>query len=125
MHELSIASNIIEIAETEAKKHNLFQIDEIDLEIGELSGIELNTLKFAMDISVKNTIIEKAVVNFIRIPGRAECINCNTIFDIHDYFTFCPACNRAGYKVIQGKELRIISLKTNAVSSQKKRMKKE
>ena len=40
MHELSIVMSIIDIAEQQAKKANAVWVDEIELDIGELSGMQ-------------------------------------------------------------------------------------
>jgi len=53
MHELSIAMNIIDIADEYLKKSDAARIYNIDLEIGELSGIIPEALKFAMNHAVK------------------------------------------------------------------------
>ena len=48
MHELSIAQNIVEISEDQVKKHKATGVDKIILQIGELAGIELDALDFAI-----------------------------------------------------------------------------
>ena len=45
MHEMSIALGIVKIAEEEVVKHEAKYISEIVLEIGELSGIELDSVE--------------------------------------------------------------------------------
>ena len=50
MHELSIAMNILEIAEENAKKLNAKIVHEIEIDIGELSGIDFDALEFALNI---------------------------------------------------------------------------
>jgi len=110
MHELSVAVNIIEIAEENAKKEGIDSVDEIEIEIGEMSGVELDALEFAMEISVKNTVLEKAKRTIILIPGRAKCLDCSFEFDIHDFYSACPECDSFKYDIVKGKELRIKSL---------------
>jgi hydrogenase nickel incorporation protein HypA/HybF len=65
MHELSIAMNIIDIANEQAKINNLSAIDEIEIEVGELSGVETDALKFAMEVVTRDTILEKSRKTFI------------------------------------------------------------
>ena len=60
MHELSIAMNVIEIADEYAAKANATVVKEIEIEVGELSGVVLDALEFAMEVAVKNTILEQA-----------------------------------------------------------------
>lgn len=58
MHELSIAMNIIDIASEQAKINNFSVIDEIEIEIGTLSGVEIDALKFAMEIATKKQYLK-------------------------------------------------------------------
>ena len=46
MHELSIALGIVKIAEDETAKVNADEVTKIELEIGVLSGIEIESLNF-------------------------------------------------------------------------------
>ncbi len=53
MHELSIAMGIVDIAKNEAVKHQFSEIELIELEIGTLSGVEIESLNFAWPLAVK------------------------------------------------------------------------
>lgn len=110
MHELSIVMSIIDIARQQADKANATAIDEIELDIGSLSGIEMNALDFAWQQAVRETILEHAVKKINHIGAKAECLDCNTIFAIDNYYDACPSCGRHLINIIQGKELRVKSL---------------
>ncbi len=110
MHELSIALNIVEIAEENAKQSNVNLITEIELVVGELSGVVYEALEFAMEEAVKNTILEKAKRTIIRISGKAKCTSCSHEFDVKDIYTACPKCKSFINEIIQGNELRVESL---------------
>ena len=60
MHELSIVMGIIKIAEVEAEKAGAKNVDLIELEIGNLAGVEIEALDFAWTEAVKHTILENA-----------------------------------------------------------------
>ena len=47
MHELSIALSIVELAAKEAHKENAKEVKEIELEIGEMAGIDTDKTQFA------------------------------------------------------------------------------
>lgn len=111
MHELTIAQSIVELAEEAAEKENADKIYSIDIEIGALSGVVFEALEFALQIIVKNTKLEKTVVNYLKIDGLAQCKNCNAQFKTNDLLAVCPVCNRAEFQIIDGKQLRIKSLK--------------
>jgi hydrogenase nickel incorporation protein HypA/HybF len=110
MHELSIAASIVDIAEDYARKEKAGVITKIEIEVGTLSGIVRESLEFAMEFAVKDTVLEKAKVEINDIPGKGECEQCHTVFEMNDLYTPCPKCNAFNPLIIQGKEMRVSSL---------------
>ena len=110
MHELSIALSIVDIAEEEVRKANASSVDLIELDIGKLSGVEINALEFVWDQAVKETVLEKAERKINRIPGMARCMDCSRQFEMEELFDACPDCQQYFNDIIQGKELRVKSL---------------
>jgi len=110
MHELSIAYSIVEIAEEQAREHKASGIEEIELEVGRLSGVELQALDFALESAVKGTILEKARIIRHKIDGEGHCGDCGLTFPVDTLFTPCPSCGSFAVKVAKGKELRVKSI---------------
>ncbi|NOX84969.1 MAG: hydrogenase maturation nickel metallochaperone HypA [Chlorobi bacterium] len=110
MHEFSIAMSIIEIAEAEARKADATAINELVLDIGTLAGIEFYALDTAMEMAIKNTMLEEASIKINKITARARCSGCGEEFDIENVFDACPKCGGLYHKLLCGKELRIKSL---------------
>ena len=73
MHELSIVMSIIEIAEKQAKENNASVVEEIEIDIGELSTVEMDSFNFAWQQAVKGTMLENAARKINRINGLAAC----------------------------------------------------
>lgn len=107
MHELSIAQNVIEIIEEEAKNNHAASVSEVELEIGLVSGVVPDALKFAMDEAIKNTLLEKAKITYHITEGKGRCNHCSHEFTIDGLYAMCPECNSFSFEVIQGKELKI------------------
>jgi hydrogenase nickel incorporation protein HypA/HybF len=107
MHELSIAQSVIEIIEEEAKNNHADSVTDVELEIGLVSGVVPDALKFAMDEAIKNTLLEKAKIIYKIIEGKGQCNNCSHEFTIDGLYAMCPECNSFSFEVIQGKELKI------------------
>ena len=110
MHELTIAMEILDIANDYAKKANSSFASEIVIEVGQLSGVEYEALDFALGISKKNTILENAVINILSIKGKAKCNNCNTEFETDNLYSLCPSCNKYDLTFIDGKQLKVKSI---------------
>ena len=110
MHELSIAINIIEIAEQHARESNAICVKKVELEIGQLAGVVIEAMNFALEEAVKDTLLENAEFIIHSLTPQARCKMCDTIFQLDDYFSPCPACNKVDFDIIQGKELQIKSI---------------
>jgi hydrogenase nickel incorporation protein HypA/HybF len=111
MHELSIAQNIIEIVEENAKDLEGGMISEVELDIGTVSGVIPETLEFALDVAVKDTILEKAKFKINIIKAKAHCNECKKEFELEDIYTLCPHCGSLQFEIISGKELKVKSIK--------------
>jgi hydrogenase nickel incorporation protein HypA/HybF len=110
MHELSIAQSIVELAEREARNHQAISIEEVELEIGALAGIEWVALEFALESAIKGSLLEEARIVRLQIDGEGRCGDCESLFPVENIFTACPICSSYAVKIIKGKELRIKSI---------------
>ncbi len=110
MHELSIAMGIVAIAEKEAKKANVTEIKAIDLEIGTLSGVEIESLNFSWPMAIAGSVLEKAEKRIHVIKAKAKCVECGFDYDIENFFDSCPKCGSHFKDIYKGKEMRVKSL---------------
>ncbi len=110
MHELSVVTSILKIAEEEVKKAKGKDVKEITLKIGKLSGVELDSLHFAWEQCMKGTVLEKADLIVMEPEGKARCAECNTVFDLEKIYDTCPECHSPFKEIISGKELKIKKL---------------
>lgn len=110
MHELSIALGIIDLVEAEARRNGAYAVQEVELEIGMLAGVEIQTLEFALQSAVKETLLEHAKIVKIYNEGIGYCNDCNLSFSVATLFSPCPSCNSYCVKIIKGKELRVKSI---------------
>jgi hydrogenase nickel incorporation protein HypA/HybF len=110
MHELSIATSIIEIAEDFAREKHVEKIRKIEVEVGKLSGVVCDNLIFALDIAVKDTVLDGAEIIIDETEGRSVCNPCGTEFVNNDWYTPCPGCQSLDFEITAGKELRVRSI---------------
>lgn len=110
MHELSIIQSIVDIAENEVRKAHAHSVESIELEIGDLAGVEFSALDFAWDVAVHKTVLERAERQIRHIEGRARCSDCGQEFTMQQLFDACPGCGQYFNEIIQGKELKVKSL---------------
>ncbi len=110
MHELSIATEIIDIVEKEAARLHLNRIGEISLKIGALTGVNPDALLFALEASTIGTPLEKARVNIETVPIRGSCRSCGREFVLDEYVFICSHCGSGDLHVTSGEELDIVSI---------------
>ena len=110
MHEFSLAINIVEIAENEAKKANAETITSIEVETGTLSGVVVEALKTALEAATRGTMLDKALIGINVVNGLARCSQCQHEYETNDVFSPCPECGAFNPEIIAGKELRVKSI---------------
>ena len=110
MHEFSIALNIVDIASQTARNEGAAKINEVEIEVGILSGVVIEALEFALESATKNTILENAKIKINKIRASAKCNKCHTEFEPGDLISECPVCSSFDFKIINGRELRVKSI---------------
>ena len=103
--------NVLNIVEEEAKILNAKIVHEIEIDVGELSGVDYDALEFAMRFTKKSELLEHAKLVINKIPAKARCKTCNQEFDITDFYYACPKCNNFDHNIFQGKELKVKAIK--------------
>ena len=109
MHEMTIAMNIVDIICQKANDEKAVKVNIVELVIGELSGIMINSLEFCFEAACKNTIADGAELKINIINAEAFCKSCNKNFSIESDFSPCPTCNDFNFELIKGKEFSIKS----------------
>ncbi len=70
MHELSIAEELLQIIIKKASQLGIGKIEQINLKIGEFSGILPDALVFAFEMLSKDTITDGARIEIERSEGN-------------------------------------------------------
>jgi hydrogenase nickel incorporation protein HypA/HybF len=99
--------SIVDTVEKEREKQQADTVESIELDIGMLSGVEMDAFYFAWDAGVSKTILEETKLKVNRPPARAKCSACGHTFTAGSSFDACPECGNPFCDVISGKELRI------------------
>ena len=110
MHELSIVQNIVEIAQEQVLKARAEKVDQIDLEIGDLAGIEMDAFLFAWDSAVPDTVLSTAKRKIHKVEAKAKCNECGCEFRMVQLYDPCPDCGACFSDLLSGKELKLRSL---------------
>lgn len=107
MHEMSIAMNIIELASEAAQKAEASCINSIELEIGTLAGVMIESLEFCFEAAARDTLAEGAELKIVTIQAQGRCYECDTIAPLSSLTSQCPECGASLLHVTDGQELKI------------------
>ncbi|MBP3780048.1 MAG: hydrogenase maturation nickel metallochaperone HypA [Selenomonas sp.] len=107
MHEMAIAEGILDIALDYAKKNEAQKINEIGLLIGEMSGVEVDSLEFSFNMLVQGTIAEGAKLVIKNVPLMGKCSKCGREFHIEHYDFWCPECKDGVLTTLSGREMQV------------------
>lgn len=110
MHEFSVAQSIVDIALKACSDNQANNVKSVEVEIGQASGVEIEALEFAWVSAVKNTPLENARLEILKIPVEVSCRNCKQIYNPEDIFELCPRCSQIDPEIIRGKELKVVAI---------------
>lgn len=110
MHELSIAQSIISIAKNAMPEKSKAMISAVRIQVGELSGIEIDSLQFSYSIIKSDTILQNAILDIEVVKGEAICNSCHHQFFLQAFGNTCPECNGYSLQILKGKEMRVVNI---------------
>lgn len=107
MHELSVTQSIVECC---CERAGGARVLRVILEIGTLSCVMPDALRFCYDVAVEGTPLEGSELKIVRIPARSRCKDCGKELEMNDMLSIC-ACGSANLERPQGgDQLRIKSM---------------
>jgi len=110
MHEMSIAYSVLEKVRTELACRPGVRPEKVGLRIGELSGIDCDSLRFCFEALVKDTELNSLRLDLEMCPRRHRCPQCGREFTVEHYELRCPACGAEETEFISGDQLEIAYL---------------
>ncbi len=110
MHELSIASNLIDIVKQAVDGQSVSRVTSLHIVIGEMSTVVTDALAFAFEVVSKGTVAEGAQLDFENKPLIGKCRDCGNEFHIEDFVFYCPECESRNIGIISGREFMLKSI---------------
>jgi hydrogenase nickel incorporation protein HypA/HybF len=107
MHELGIASSILESVEAESRRHQDKHITKVGVRVGELAGVDIDALQFGFACIIKETKWDGLVLEVEFIPRVQRCPKCQREFRMADFDPQCPECAEFATRCVSGEELDI------------------
>ena len=107
MHELAIIEGVVD---TVTERLGDAKISCVRLEIGALSGVVDDSLRFCFELATEGTTLQGASLEITPVPGRCRCRACGREFSPDGMILLCP-CGSADAEVLAGQDLKIASVK--------------
>lgn len=105
MHERSLVKTLLKQADQIARENDAANVAEVSVEIGPLSGVEVELVKTAFE-----ELSPSSKLKVIEVPLTVRCTRCHAESDLTDFVFRCDSCGSGEVKVISGDEFRLISL---------------
>ena len=113
MHELGIATEIVNTSITTAKENNAKKVLSVSVDIGELAIVNPEQLKFMYEVITEDTILKGSDFIMRMIPAETTC-SCGYAGGVEDKFTCgCPKCGMTLH-VFKGKDIMVTSIEIDA-----------
>lgn len=110
MHEMALAESILQIVEGAAAQQGFKRVTEVRLEIGALSGVEIDALSFCLEVVLKDSVAEGARLELETVLGRGYCLGCGETVPVNALYEACPKCGGYQVQASGGTEMRVKDL---------------
>ncbi len=107
MHEMALAESMLEIVEATARKHGASRVSAVRLEIGALSHVAVDALRFCFDAVTRGSLAEGAALEIDATPGEAWCMPCGDRVALAQLGDPCPRCGGFQLTVTRGDAMRV------------------
>lgn len=107
MHELSIATLVLDAVNVEACMRPGMRVSRIGVLVGDLAGVDADALTFCFEALVKETELATAALEIERRPQRNKCPRCKKEFIVANNESTCPACGESSTQFVGGDELEL------------------
>lgn len=111
MHELSIVDSLIKQVEEEVgRSGHAGQVTRLQLTIGRLSGVNVDSVRFAFEILAPGTLVENVKVDIAEPKPTCCCRTCGARVEVDDLVAECPKCAGGDLSIEGGRDLLLESI---------------
>lgn len=111
VHEVGLAGGVLRVVEEACERDPFERVSHLTLEVGVLSGVEVSSLRFALQAIVPGTCLAEAEIEIREPPATAWCLSCGRSVNIFSRLDLCPQCGAAQLEPTSGMELRVLDLR--------------
>lgn len=113
MHEASLAGGVLQLIEDAARREGFARLIALRLEAGQLAGVDVRALRFALESLAPGSLLEGAQIAIDEPPGQAWCLPCGQSVAIAQRGEPCPLCGSYQLQPTGGMELRVVDMRVS------------
>jgi len=108
MHELGIASKILDIVEHAVGVTP--RVKSVQLILGTLAGVSAESLEFCFTELAQQRGLGRPELVITNLPSRVRCRNCALEYETEDFTLPCSQCNSLDKQILSGFECNVDSV---------------
>lgn len=110
MHEMALTEGVLSVLQDEARRQDFQRVKMVCLEIGALSHVDPDAMRFCFDAVMAGSLADGATLKIVETPGEAWCIRCSQSIAVATRHDACPDCGGYQLQVTGGDEMKIKEL---------------
>jgi hydrogenase nickel incorporation protein HypA/HybF len=111
MHELSIASSVVDAVAERLRAYPGARVLEVRLRVGTLAAVVEDSLQFCWGIATEGTELAGSRLAVTSVPVTVHCAACGADGELRSLQNFvCPTCGEPASDVRGGREMEIESV---------------
>ena len=107
---MALTESVVQIALEETKRAGASRVRRIVLDIGALSAVAPEAMRFCFSAITAGTAAEDAELAIEDVPGAGWCLDCAKTVALDERFGPCPDCGGYRVQMTAGDEMRIREL---------------
>lgn len=111
MHEESLIRSLLRQVEELAQQHHAIAVEDIEVEVGPLSGVEPLLLQDAFERLRAESLWPRAELSVQQVGLDIRCRNCETESQLQDFRFVCHECGSTSLQIVRGDAFRLLNVR--------------
>ncbi len=111
MHEESLIRSLLRQVEELAQQHHARAVDEIEVEVGPLSGVEPLLLQDAFERLKDEFSWPRAELSVLQVGLDVLCQSCQSESQLKDFRFVCRECGSTSLQILRGDAFRLLNVR--------------
>ena len=111
MHEESLVRSLLRQVEELAQQHHATEVEDIEVEIGPLSGVESLLVREAFERLKDGCKWPNCTLTITSVGLMVLCNQCSTESELVDFQFVCTLCGSTSLRIVSGDAFRLLNVR--------------